>query len=246
MAIIAAHNLGKKYTYKKEIKHSLRDFSLSITSPQIYGLVGPNGAGKTTFIKTCLGLIRASSGELKILDSDPYKQSRNYLSQISSISGNNTTFEDRLSARELMRLQGALYGLSPQHTANKSDELVDLFDIKSIYDTPLQNLSLGQKMQFEIIFKILHEPKLIYMDEPTLGLDFDAQHTLHEIILKLHHEQQTTILLTSHYLPDIEKLCSKFTVIEDGTDIFAGSFEELKKKEKTKGYLSTLIKELNK
>ena len=246
MTIIQAQNISKEFTHNKEVTQSISDFSLEIQSPQIYGLVGPNGAGKTTFIKMCLGLISSTSGALEILGNNPYKQKKEYLSQISFISGNNDTFEDKLPARELVKLQGALYGLDATYVKNKSNSLVDLFDARHIFDTPLGNLSLGEKMKFEIISKILHKPKLIFMDEPTLGLDFDAQNTLHDVILKLHKEENTTIVLTSHYLPDIQKLCSKFTVIENGRDVFSGSFDELNEESSAKGYLKTLISELEK
>lgn len=249
MAIIDAKNLFKTYTQKnsqEEAFHVLQNFSLEITEPVIYGLVGPNGAGKTTFIKHCLGLIKQSSGYLSILNQNPFQSRRQFLSQISLISGNNSVIEGKLSARELIKLQGALYGLEPKIVALESAELINRFGLQYKIDTPLDNLSLGQKMKFEIISKILHKPKLIFMDEPTLGLDFEAQNMMHELILELHKTEQVTILLTSHYMPDISRLCSRFTVIENGQNIFTGNFQDLNQELSSQGYLKSLIEELNK
>jgi ABC-2 type transport system ATP-binding protein len=249
MAILYANNLSKTYFSKNSKEKdfvALQDFCLEINEPTIYGLVGPNGAGKTTFIKHCLGLTKQTSGELEILDQKPFESKQQFLKQISLISGNNSVLEGRLSARELIKLQRALYQLDPDLVQIESQKLITRFKLQDKIDVPLDNLSLGQKMKFEIISKILHKPKVLFMDEPTLGLDFEAQNMMHELILELHKQEKVTILLTSHYMPDIYRLCSKFTVIENGQNVFTGNLETLNQQINSKGYLKSLIEELNK
>ena len=124
--------------------------------------------------------------------------------------------------------------------------MVDLFEIRDKIDVPVRQLSPGQRMKFEIISSVLHEPKFLFMDEPTLGLDFDAQNIMRELLLKLHKEQELTILLTSHYMPDITLLCERVAVINKGEKVFDGTLNELTSLEKQDGYLKTLVAELNK
>lgn len=255
MSIIRVTSLNKNFVTNKRVgffKHTVEnlkaisDFSLVIDKPQIYGLVGPNGAGKTTFIKHCLGLIEKTSGEVKILGFDPTKRNSEFLRSVSLISGNNQSFESRLPARDLLKFQGALYNLNPKEVELRILELCDLFKISDKLDIAIENLSLGQKMKFEIIAKILHSPKILFLDEPTLGLDFEAQNMMHKLILDLHQKEAVTILLTSHYLPDITQLCSKFSVIEGGKNVFTGTFKQLQEQANHQGYLKSLVNELNK
>jgi len=255
MAILRATNLSKTIVnktrtgfFKSETKEfsALTDFNLEILEPAIYGLVGPNGAGKTTFIKHCLGLTAKTSGELEVLGFDPSKRKQDFLRQISLISGNNQSFESRLPPIELLKLYGALYCIDPKEAESRAIRLVELFQIEDKLNIPIEKLSLGQKMKFEIIARILPEPKLLFLDEPTLGLDFEAQNMLHTLLLELHKNEKITILLTSHYLPDITRLCSKFTVIEHGKNVFTGTVEELNQAKSSQGYLKALTEELNK
>jgi ABC-2 type transport system ATP-binding protein len=255
MSIIKIQALNKDFFIQKKVGffntkissiNVLSNFNLEIHRPQIYGLVGPNGAGKTTLIKLCLGLIEKSSGIVEILGFDPTKRESKFLQSVGLISGNNQSFESRLPAIESLRFQGALYNLNPEHVEKRIHELSSLFKITDKLDIALEKLSLGQKMKFEIISKVLHSPKILFLDEPTLGLDFEAQSMMHELILDLHKGESVTIVLTSHYLPDITKLCSKFSVIEAGQNVFTGTFKELQEQTNNQGYLKTLVNELNK
>jgi ABC-2 type transport system ATP-binding protein len=136
--------------------------------------------------------------------------------------------------------------MKPQQIEERINYLVDLFEIREKIDVPVRQLSLGQRMKFEIISSVLHEPKFLFMDEPTLGLDFDAQNIMRTLLLKLNKEEGLTILLTSHYLPDITLLCSRLAVIEKGEKVFEGTVKELMSESGKEGYLHTLIEELNK
>ena len=255
MSLLKAKNISKTFTVykrtgfftrdKKEV-HSLIDFSLEIEKPMIYGLIGSNGAGKTTFIKHCLGLIEKTEGEIEVLGYYPYDRKPVFLRQVGLVSGQKQNLDPNLSAKESLMLSGYLYDMMEPNITNRINYLVDLFDIGDKIDVPVRQLSLGQKMKFEIISSILHSPKFLFMDEPTLGLDFDAQNTMRNLLLKLHENDGLTILLTSHYMPDISILCHKVAVIDKGSKVFDGTFDELKKSSKNEGYLHTLVEELNK
>jgi ABC-2 type transport system ATP-binding protein len=268
-------NLGMFKRERKTVE-SLVEFSLEINEPSIVGLVGPNGAGKTTFIKHCLGLVEKTSGWIEVLGFDPYtgqpisdenkakypnqdnwlgKLNRvfggtynkaPFLKQVGLVSGQKQTLDANLSAQESLRLSGYLYDMNTDEIESRIEYLVNRFDIKHKMDVPVRQLSLGQRMKFEIISSILHSPKFLFMDEPTLGLDFEAQTMMREMLLELHKDQGLTILLTSHYLPDITMLCSRVAVIEKGAKVFDGTVNELMAKANQEGYLKTLVEELNK
>jgi ABC-2 type transport system ATP-binding protein len=253
--LLKAINLSKTFTVykrlglfkreKKEVK-ALTGFSLSIPEPIIFGLVGPNGAGKTTFIKHCLGLVEKTTGEIEILGYNPYERKPTFLKQVGLVSGQKQNLDPNLSALESLRLSGYLYDMLTQEIEERIDYLVDKFEIREKLDVPVRQLSLGQRMKFEIISSVLHSPKFLFMDEPTLGLDFDAQNIMRSMLLELHKTQGLTILLTSHYLPDITQLCSKLAVIEKGKKVFEGTIPELMAESGREGYLHTLIEELQK
>jgi ABC-2 type transport system ATP-binding protein len=256
--------------------HALVDFSLEIDKPMIIGLIGPNGAGKTTFIKHCLGLVEKSEGSLEVLGFDPYTgeplseenkllypnqnswfQRLNrflggsfnkapFLKQVGLVSGQKQNLDPNLSALDSLRLSGYLYDMTTDKIEERINYLVDKFKIVEKLDVPVRQLSLGQKMKFEIISSVLHSPKFLFMDEPSLGLDFEAQAMMREMLLELHQTQGLTILLTSHYLPDITTLCSRVAVIEKGQKVFDGTVSELIGKAGQGGYLGTLVEELNK
>jgi ABC-2 type transport system ATP-binding protein len=230
---------------KKEVV-ALIDFDLEINEPIIFGLVGPNGAGKTTFIKHCLGLVEKSEGEIEVLGYYPYYRKPKFLKQVGLVSGQKQNLDPNLSALESLRLSGYLYDMLTNEIENRIEYLVNKFEIMDKIDVPVRQLSLGQRMKFEIISSVLHSPRFLFMDEPTLGLDFDAQNIMRQMLLEIHKDQNLTILLTSHYLPDITQLCSKLAVIEKGRKVFEGTIPELMAESHEKGYLHTLIEELNK
>ena len=259
----------------KNVK-ALSNFSLEIKEPMILGLIGPNGAGKTTFIKHCLGLVEKTTGSLQVLGFDPYtgqpiseetklshpnqdnifgKLNRAlggsynkapFLKQVGLVSGQKQNLDPNLSALDSLRLSGYLYDMTTEQIESQIKNLVNKFNIEDKIDVPVRQLSLGQKMKFEIISSVLHSPKFLFMDEPTLGLDFEAQSMMRQMLLDLHANEGLTILLTSHYLPDITMLCSRVAVIEKGQKVFDGSVETLMAQSQSEGYLKTLVEELEK
>lgn len=244
-SFIIHKQIGFFKSQKKEVV-ALKSFDLTIDKPIIYGLVGPNGAGKTTFIKHCLGLIEKTSGEIQVLGYYPYLRKPAFLKQVGLVSGQKQNLDPNLSAVESLRLNGYLYEMVAKEIDIRIDDLANRFQVHDKLDVPVRQLSLGQRMKFEIIGSVLHQPKFLFMDEPTLGLDFEAQNTMREMLFELNREQGLTILLTSHYLPDITELCSKLAVIEKGQKVFEGTIPDLMAKSSVDGYLGALIEELNK
>jgi ABC-2 type transport system ATP-binding protein len=255
MPLLKVKNLSKTFfVYKRKgfLKRerseveALKDFDLTIDEPAIYGLVGPNGAGKTTFIKHCLGLVEKTHGEIEVLGYYPYKRKSDFLRQVGLVSGQKQNLDPNLSAKDSLMLSGYLYDMQTPEIVRRINYLVGIFGVEEKLEVPVRQLSLGQRMKFEIISSVLHSPKFLFMDEPTIGLDFDAQTAMHELLLRIHKEQRLTILLTSHYLPDIITLCQKVAVIEDGQKVYDGSIPHLMKESNKEGYLRTLVKELSK
>lgn len=261
---------------KKKKVNALEGFSLEVGEPTIVGIVGPNGAGKTTFIKHCLGLVEKTSGWIEVLGFDPYTgqpisdenkskypnqesclgkinrffggsyNKAPFLKQVGLVSGQKHTLDANLSAFESLKLNGYLYDMNTDEIESRIEYLTNIFNIKNKVDVPVRQLSLGQRMKFEIISSILHSPSFLFMDEPTLGLDFEAQAIMREMLKELHKDQGLTILLTSHYLPDITMLCSRVAGVEKGKKVFDGTVNELSAKANQEGYLKTLVEELNK
>jgi ABC-2 type transport system ATP-binding protein len=253
--LLEATNVNKSFSiykqegfFQKSVKQvqALTDFSLTISKPMIYGLIGPNGAGKTTFIKHCLGLVEKTSGEISVLGFDPYKKKPDFLRQVGLVSGQKQNLDPNLSAMDSLKLSGYLYDMRGDKIMQRIEYLTSLFEITDKIDVTVRQLSLGQRMKFEIISSVLHEPKFLFMDEPTLGLDFDAQNIMRAMLKKIHQDQGLTILLTSHYMPDITELCQRVAVIDKGQKIFDGTLNELTNSKEKNGYMATLIEELNK
>lgn len=238
----------RKSLFKRERKEfqALKNFSLSIKNPIIYGLIGPNGAGKTTFIKHCLGLVEKTSGSISVLGFDPYTKKKEFLKQIGFVSGQKQNLDHNLAAMDSLKYSGYMYDMMEPEISKKIYHLAEIFEVTNKLDVPVRQLSLGQRMKFEIISSVLHQPKFLFMDEPTIGLDFDAQRAMHSLLKKLHQEYNLTILLTSHYLPDITTLCERVAVIDQGEKVFDGELNELTQITQKDGYLKTLTEELQK
>jgi ABC-2 type transport system ATP-binding protein len=171
--LLKSKNLSKVFysqkrlgLFKKEIKQvqALVNFDLIISEPIIFGLIGPNGAGKTTFIKHCLGLVKKSAGEIEVLGFDPYSRKSEFLEQVGLVSGQKQNLDPNLSALESLRLSGYLYNMLGNEIEARIELLVEKFKIKDKMEVPVRQLSLGERMKFEIISSVLHSPKFLFMD----------------------------------------------------------------------------------
>lgn len=247
MTVIQVKNLTKKYEYyKKEpgIKGSIKalinrknlyadavkDISFSINEGELVGFLGPNGAGKTTTLKMLSGILYPSSGEVKVLGYLPYKREKEYLKKFSLVMGQKNQLIADLPAWENFILIKEIYGVSDSYFKKKSNELIDLLGVRDVINVNVRKLSLGQRMKCELIAALLHNPKVLFLDEPTIGLDVVAQKNIRDFIKKYNKEKKTTIVLTSHYMEDIRQLCERVIVINLGKIVYDGSLNELIKK----------------
>lgn len=211
---------------KTEIK-AVNDVNLSIEAGEIVGFLGPNGAGKTTTLKMLTGILYPTSGECRVMGYKPTDRKPEMLRQISLVMGNKQQLWWDLPAMDSFLVFKELYEV-PDHLFKKRlDQLVEALQITDKIDTQVRRLSLGERMKCELVAALLYAPKVIFLDEPTLGLDVVSQKRIREFLQELHQEDGSTILLTSHYMQDVQELCQRLVIIDHGTVVFEGSLETL-------------------
>ena len=246
MNIIEAKNLEKVYLIKKkeegvkgsikglfspekEEKRAVSGVSFEIEEGKIIGLVGPNGAGKTTILKMLSGLIYPTGGELNVMGIKPWKRTKSFQKNLAFILGQKQQLWWDLPAIESFYLNKEIYGIGDSEFKETLDELVSLLNVEHVLSTPVRNLSLGERMKMEIIAGLLHKPKLVFLDEPTIGLDSISQKNIIQFLKEYNKKYGSTIILTSHYMKDIEMLCEDLILINKGTIIYKGPLNEMKK-----------------
>lgn len=223
-------SLAAIFNRKNEIVSAVKDISFEIEEGELVGFIGPNGAGKTTTLKCLSGLLYPTSGEVKVLNEIPYKRKKEYLKQIGLIMGQKNQLWWDLPALDTFSLQKEIYEIPDSKYKKTLNDLLDLMNAHEIYKQPVKKLSLGQRMQMEIIATILHDPKVLFLDEPTIGLDVVMQKKLREFIKDYNEKYNATIILTSHYMADVEVLCKRVIVIDKGRLLYDGLLSNLVKK----------------
>jgi ABC-2 type transport system ATP-binding protein len=199
----------------KEIK-AVDDISFSVKSGERVAFIGPNGAGKSTTIKMLTGILFPTSGKANVLGLDPSKDRKKLAYQIGTVFGQRSQLLPNLPLTDSLEFFGVMYDLTDKQIKVRVAELVDLFDMGSFINQPIRKLSLGQRMRAEVAASLIHKPKIIFLDEPTIGLDVVAKKSLRDLLLKINKEENTTIFLTSHDVGDIESLCDRTIVINHG------------------------------
>jgi ABC-2 type transport system ATP-binding protein len=204
--------------------------SFSIAEGELVGFLGPNGAGKTTTLKMLAGILYPTSGEAKIMDFVPWERKNEYRRQFALVMGQKNQLWWDLPAQESLYLNKEIYGV-PDAAYNKiMDEMTELLQVKKLMGIMVRELSLGERMKFELIASLLHSPRVLFLDEPTIGLDVVAQKNIREFIKDYNRRTKTTILLTSHYMNDIQALCDRVVVINHGKKIFDGRLDDVVEK----------------
>ncbi|MGB8644846.1 MAG: ATP-binding cassette domain-containing protein [Anaerolineae bacterium] len=201
--------------------------SFRVEPGQVVGFLGPNGAGKTTTLKMLSGLLYPTAGEVRVLGHIPSRRDKRYLRQITLIMGNRNQLQWDLPAIDSFELNRAIYHLSEVDYRRTRDEFVELLDLKDLVRKPVRNLSLGERMKMEIVGALLHRPQVLFLDEPTIGLDVTMQRRLREFIAEYNRRYGATVLLTSHYMADVEALCKRIIVIHHGRILFDGDLARL-------------------
>jgi ABC-2 type transport system ATP-binding protein len=242
--MIAVENLTRVFrTYKKQpgfwggVKGLFkRDYeetraadgiSFTIKEGEFVGFLGPNGAGKTTTLKMLSGLIYPTSGTARVAGFDPTKRENAYRRLFALVLGQKNQLWWDLPAQESFYLLRAIYGLEPKAYQTTLDELVALLNVAHKLNVQVRELSLGERMKMELIAALLHRPRVLFLDEPTIGLDVVSQKAVREFLRDYNRRHRTTILLTSHYMADIQSLCERVIVIDHGKKIYDGDLDQI-------------------
>lgn len=233
MAAITVRNLSKIYrVYRKReglwasirglfrrTYHEVRavvDVSFTIETGEMVAFLGPNGAGKTTTLKLLSGLIFPTAGDARVLGFVPWKRENAYRRRFSLVMGQKNQLWWDLPAQESFRLHKEIYRIEPERFQRRLDELTDLLEVRQLIGQPVRELSLGERMRMELIAALLHSPEVLLLDEPTIGLDVVSQRKVQEFLKYYQREQNITVLLTSHYMKDVEALCQRAIIINEG------------------------------
>jgi ABC-2 type transport system ATP-binding protein len=206
---------------------AVQDLDLTIGSGELVGFLGPNGAGKTTTLKMLSGLIVPTAGEVRVLGETPFTRVDHFLRQISLVMGQKQNLWWDLPPLETFALHREIYDIPPDEYRTRLAELVGMLEISDCLDIQVRKLSLGQRMRCELAVALLHRPRILFLDEPTIGLDILMQKKVRAFLLDYHARFQPTILLTSHYMEDVAALCRRVIVINHGRRVFDGPLPEL-------------------
>src|SRR5919205_1183956 len=206
---------------------AVRDISFQIEEGELVGFLGPNGAGKTTTLKMLSGLLNPTAGEARVLGFVPWERSNEMKRQFSLVMGQKNALWWDLPAQESLELNRAIYGIDRDRFKKVVNGLADLLDVQDKMNVMVRELSLGERMKMELISALIHEPRVLFLDEPTIGLDVVSQKRVREFLRVYNSEHQIVTLLTSHYMQDIEELCDRVLVIDHGKIFFDGPLDEI-------------------
>lgn len=210
--------------------HAVENLDFEIEEGEVVGFIGPNGAGKTTTLKMLSGLLHPTSGRVEVMGYVPWERNYEYLKKISLVMGQKNQLWWDLPVIDSLKLNKEIYQVSNKQFEKKVSELTELLEIKDILNVQVRMLSLGQRMKCELACALLHSPKVLFLDEPTIGLDIIMQKKLRSFFKEYNKEFNTTIMLTSHYMDDVKELCERVIVINGGSLAYDGSLSALVKK----------------
>jgi ABC-2 type transport system ATP-binding protein len=240
MAVIEIRNLQKSYrVYQKQEGlwaafrglvdrkyrevQAVRGIDLDVEAGEFVAFLGPNGAGKTTTLKLLSGVINPTAGEARVMGFVPWHRENAYRRRFALVMGQKNQLWWDLPAAESFRLHQQIYGIDAASFQQTHDELVDLLDVRRLLNQPVRELSLGERMKMELIAALMHSPEVLFLDEPTIGLDVIAQHNIQKFLKHYQEVRGITILLTSHYMKDVAALCQRVVIINHGQIIYDGS-----------------------
>lgn len=245
MTVINVEHLNKTFKVKEKAKgfigsmktiikpkfkeiQAVKDISFKVEEGEIIAFIGPNGAGKSTTIKMLTGILYPDSGNIEVLGIDPSKKRKKLSYEIGTVFGQKEQLWMHLTPYDNFKFFGSIYDIPEKETEKRIEELSKLFDLGKFINTPVRNLSLGQRIRCEIVASLIHRPKVLFLDEPTIGLDPVVKESIRKLIKKMNKEYHTTIFLTSHDISDIEKLCKRVVIINDGQIVMDDSMTNLK------------------
>lgn len=213
----------REYEEKAAVSH----MDLQVQEGEFIGLIGPNGAGKTTLIKLLTGIIAPTSGELTVLGHTPSQRKDAFKKQYAVVMGQKSQLFFELTVNDILRLFQAIYEIPQREYEENKRYFIELFQVEELMDVQVRTLSLGERMKMELMVALLHNPRVLFLDEPTIGLDAIASHQIRSFLREINREKRTTILLTSHYVEDIQMLCDRAVVVSHGRKFYDGGAAEL-------------------
>ena len=261
MKVIEVKKLKKQYKIKikeKGLKGSLKsiikprykiidavkNISFEVEKGEILAFIGPNGAGKSTTIKMLTGILYPNKGDIKVLGIDPTKNRKKLAYEIGTVFGQKEQLWTHLTPYDNFKFFSAIYDIPEKQAEKKIEELKNVFELDEFINTPVRNLSLGQRIRCEIVASLIHEPKILFLDEPTIGLDPVVKENIRTLIKRLNKEYKTTIFLTSHDVGDIEKLCKRVIIINSGQVVLDDTMNNLKYHYLNKKIVEVKMKEM--
>lgn len=215
-----------KPKYKKV--HAVNNISFEVDKGEMIAFIGPNGAGKSTTIKMLTGILYPDSGDVNVMGINPIKKRKKLAYEIGTVFGQKEQLWTHLTPYDNFKFFGAIYDLDDYVTEKRIEELSSMFELEEFINTPVRNLSLGQRIRCEIVAALIHKPKILFLDEPTIGLDPVVKENIRTLIKRMNKEYKTTIFLTSHDVGDIEKLCKRIIIVNHGKIVMDDSMENLK------------------
>jgi len=244
MSIINASNLSKTYKIHEKqqgVKNTIKDLfnrkyvyknavnnlNMTIEKGEIVGLLGENGAGKTTTLKMLTGILYPTSGQVTVLDHTPTQRKREFLRKIAFVTGNKNDINWDLPAIDTFRYQKLVYQVPDELYKKNIDLLAEMLSVRHLLNIQLRRLSLGERMKMELINSFLYSPEVVFLDEPTIGLDLNSQLAIRKFLREYREERKTTIIITSHYMDDIEETCDRVIILSRGNKIFDGTIGEI-------------------
>lgn len=244
MHTILADNLRKVYSVQKKRtglsgsikdlfnpvsveKVAVKEVSFVIDEGELVGFIGPNGAGKTTTLKMLSGLLYPTSGEVRVIGHDPWKREYDFLRQISLVMGQKNQLWWDLPAIESFNLAKDIYGIRDSVYKKTLNKLVEMLEIGEVLNVQVRKLSLGQRMKAELVAALIHSPKILFLDEPTIGLDVVMQQSMRSFLKEYNKESDGSIILTSHYMDDVKELCKRVIIIDQGSILYDGLLSDV-------------------
>ena len=260
MKIIEVKNLNKKFKIKEKEKglkgsvksifkpkyktiNAVNNISFEVERGEILAFIGPNGAGTSTTIKMLTGILYPTEGEIKVIDLEPSKQRKQLAYKIGTVFGQKEQLWTHLTPYDNFKFFGAIYDIPDKEIEERIAELSATFELEKFINTPVRNLSLGQRIRCEMVAALIHKPEILFLDEPTIGLDPVVKENIRKLIKKMNKEYNTTIFLTSHDVGDIEKLCKRVIIINNGKIIMDDSMTNLKYQYLNKKIIEVKMKE---
>jgi len=245
MSVIKVKNLSKTFKVKLKEKgligslksivkpkykiiKAVKNISFEVEKGEMIAFIGPNGAGKSTSIKMMTGILFPDKGDIDILGLNPMKDRKRLAYEIGCVFGQKEQLWTHLTPYDNFKFFGAIYDIPNSIVEKKINELRELFELDEFINTPVRNLSLGQRIRCEIVASLIHEPKILFLDEPTIGLDPVVKENIRSLIKRMNKEYKTTVFLTSHDVSDIEKLCKRVIIVNNGQIVLDDTMENLK------------------